>query len=61
MSRSFPIRRVGMYLRVSTAEQTTENQRRELMAVAERHGWTVVRIFEDAGISGVKNATVDRA
>jgi DNA invertase Pin-like site-specific DNA recombinase len=24
------------------------------MAVAERHGWAVVRIFEDAGISGVK-------
>jgi DNA invertase Pin-like site-specific DNA recombinase len=46
--------RVGLYLRVSTSEQTTENQRRELMAVAERHGWAVVRIFEDAGISGVK-------
>jgi DNA invertase Pin-like site-specific DNA recombinase len=48
-------RRVGVYLRVSTAEQTTENQRRELMAVAERHGWAVVRIFEDAGISGAKS------
>lgn len=48
-------RRVGVYLRVSTAEQTTENQRRELMAVAERHGWAVVRTFEDAGISGAKS------
>ncbi len=55
MSPSLPIRRVGMYLRVSTAEQTTEDQRRELMAVAERHGWAVAQIFEDAGISGAKN------
>jgi DNA invertase Pin-like site-specific DNA recombinase len=48
-------RRVGLYLRVSTSEQTTANQRRELMAVAERHDWAVVRIFEDAGISGAKS------
>jgi DNA invertase Pin-like site-specific DNA recombinase len=32
-------KRVGIYLRVSTAEQTTENQRRELMTIAERSGW----------------------
>jgi DNA invertase Pin-like site-specific DNA recombinase len=47
-------KRVGIYLRVSTSEQTTENQRRELEAVAVRHGWTVVQVFEDAGISGAK-------
>jgi DNA invertase Pin-like site-specific DNA recombinase len=40
------------YLRVSTSEQTTSNQRRELEAVAERHGWSVVNAFEDSGISG---------
>jgi predicted site-specific integrase-resolvase len=45
-------KRVGLYLRVSTSEQTTDNQRRELEAVAARHGWTVVQVFEDAGISG---------
>jgi hypothetical protein len=55
MSKDPTIRRVGLYLRVSTAEQTTENQRRELVAVAERHGWVVVRVFEDAGISGAKS------
>ena len=49
-----PAKRVGIYLRVSTSEQTTENQRRELEAVAVRHGWTVVQVFEDAGISGAK-------
>jgi hypothetical protein len=32
-------KRVALYLRVSTSEQTTRNQRRELHAVAERHGW----------------------
>jgi DNA invertase Pin-like site-specific DNA recombinase len=47
-------KRVGIYLRVSTAEQTCDNQRRELEAVAARHGWTVVQVFEDAGISGAK-------
>jgi DNA invertase Pin-like site-specific DNA recombinase len=45
-------RRVGIYLRVSTDGQTTENQRRELEAVAARSGWEVVGFYEDAGISG---------
>jgi DNA invertase Pin-like site-specific DNA recombinase len=47
-------KRVALYLRVSTTEQTVENQRRELEAVAERHGWNVVAVFTDAGISGSK-------
>jgi DNA invertase Pin-like site-specific DNA recombinase len=47
-------KRVAIYLRVSTTEQTTTNQRRELHAVANRHGWFVVQVFEDAGISGTK-------
>jgi DNA invertase Pin-like site-specific DNA recombinase len=45
-------KRVALYLRVSTTEQTVENQQRELEAVAERHGWNVVAIFSDSGISG---------
>jgi DNA invertase Pin-like site-specific DNA recombinase len=48
------MKRVGVYLRVSTDSQTTENQRRELEAVAARSGWTVVGFYEDAGISGAK-------
>lgn len=44
--------RVALYLRVSTKEQTTENQSRELEAVAKRSGWSVVGVYEDAGISG---------
>jgi DNA invertase Pin-like site-specific DNA recombinase len=45
---------VALYLRVSTSEQTTRNQRRQLETVAKRNGWQVVAIFEDAGISGAK-------
>ena len=47
-------KRVALYLRVSTSEQPTRNQRRELHAVAERHGWHVVATYEDAGVSGAK-------
>jgi DNA invertase Pin-like site-specific DNA recombinase len=35
-------RRIAIYARCSTEEQTTENQIRELRAVASRHGWDVV-------------------
>jgi DNA invertase Pin-like site-specific DNA recombinase len=49
-------RRVGIYLRVSTDGQTTENQRRELEAIAARTGWEVVGFYEDAGISGSNGA-----
>jgi DNA invertase Pin-like site-specific DNA recombinase len=47
-------KRVGLYLRVSTNEQTTENQRRELERVAEQRGWQVVEVYSDHGISGAK-------
>jgi DNA invertase Pin-like site-specific DNA recombinase len=46
--------RVALYLRVSTDGQTVENQQRELQAVAERHGWQVVGVFSDPGVSGTK-------
>jgi len=36
-------KRAAIYLRVSTSGQTTENQRRELMAVATQCGWHLVR------------------
>jgi len=47
-------KRVALYTRVSTDQQTTENQRRELIAVAKRMGWEIVCEFEDQGISGAK-------
>lgn len=49
------MKRIGIYLRVSTDSQSTDNQRRVLLEVAERSGWEVVAIFEDAGISGSKS------
>ena len=48
------IKRVALYVRVSTDHQTIKNQERELAAVAERHGWSVVAVFKDQGISGAK-------
>lgn len=47
-------KRIALYTRVSQDSQTTENQRRELIAVAERLGWEVVAEFTDHGISGSK-------
>jgi DNA invertase Pin-like site-specific DNA recombinase len=38
--------RVAFYLRVSTGERTTENQRRELEIIARRRGWDVVTVYE---------------
>lgn len=48
------IKRAALYIRVSTDQQTTMNQRMVLEEVAARHGWNIVSIFEDAGISGAK-------
>jgi DNA invertase Pin-like site-specific DNA recombinase len=46
--------RAAIYLRVSTTEQTTDNQERELRAAADRMGHEVVKVYEDRGISGAK-------
>ena len=48
------MRRAVFYLRVSTQDQTTANQERELRAVAERMRWEVVKVYKDHGISGAK-------
>jgi DNA invertase Pin-like site-specific DNA recombinase len=39
--------RVALYLRVSTDGQTTANQEEELLAVAERKGCEIVRVYRD--------------
>ena len=48
------MKRAVLYLRVSTIEQTTANQERELRQAAERAGWEVVKVYKDHGISGAK-------
>jgi len=48
------IKNVAIYARVSTDQQTTENQLFELRAVARRHRWEVTQEYIDHGISGAK-------
>jgi DNA invertase Pin-like site-specific DNA recombinase len=44
----------ALYLRVSTQDQTTANQERELREVAARMGCEIVHVYKDHGISGAK-------
>lgn len=46
--------RVGIYTRVSTAEQSTEGQKHELKEYARRRGWRIQKIYSDT-ISGTKS------
>jgi DNA invertase Pin-like site-specific DNA recombinase len=48
------MKRAVLYLRVSTQDQTTANQERELRQVADRAGWEIVHVYKDHGISGAK-------
>src|SRR3979411_510365 len=48
------MKRAVLYLRVSTIEQTTANQERELREVASRMGCEIVKVYKDHGISGAK-------
>ena len=48
------MRRAVFYLRVSTIDQTTANQERELREIAARMGCEVVKVYKDHGISGAK-------
>jgi DNA invertase Pin-like site-specific DNA recombinase len=46
--------RAGIYARVSTVDQTCENQLLELRRYAEARGWTPVE-YVDRGVSGAKD------
>ena len=48
------MKRAVLYLRVSTIDQTTANQDRELREVATRMGCEIVKVYKDHGISGAK-------
>jgi DNA invertase Pin-like site-specific DNA recombinase len=48
------MKRAVLYLRVSTIDQTTANQERELQAIAGRMGWEIGKVYKDHGISGAK-------
>src|SRR6266550_3551866 len=48
------MRRAVIHLRVSTIEQTTANQERELREIASRMGCEIVKVYRDHGISSAK-------
>ena len=48
------MKRAAVYLRVSTLDQTTANQERELRQIAGRSGLEIVKVYKDHGISGAK-------
>jgi len=50
------MKRVAIYCRVSTKDQTCERQLIELREVAENHGWNIVDEYVDHGISGAKKS-----
>jgi putative DNA-invertase from lambdoid prophage Rac len=47
--------RVALYVRVSTAEQNSELQLRELTEYADRYGWQIVGVYQEV-ISGAKSS-----
>jgi DNA invertase Pin-like site-specific DNA recombinase len=48
------MKKVCLYVRVSTSKQTVENQIRELTEYSDRCGYSIVEIYRDEGISGSK-------
>jgi DNA invertase Pin-like site-specific DNA recombinase len=48
------MKRAVLYLRVSTLDQTTANQERELREIADRMGCEIVKVYKDHGISGTR-------
>ena len=55
MSTNSTAKKVALYFRVSTNLQTIENQRLELEKYCERQGWSIVRTYNDTGLSGSKS------
>ena len=54
MISSTPGQRVGIYLRVSTLNQETENQLLQLRTLYEQRGWRVVKEYVDVANRDVK-------
>lgn len=46
--------KVALYTRVSTHEQSSDMQHRDLLQYCAQRGWTVAREFTDHGISGTR-------
>jgi DNA invertase Pin-like site-specific DNA recombinase len=48
------VKRIALYSRVSTSDQTRENQLNDLREYCRARGWTDVEEFIDTGVSGTK-------
>jgi DNA invertase Pin-like site-specific DNA recombinase len=46
--------KIAIYLRVSTENQTTENQKIAIENYCKAQGWQIAKTYEDVGISGAK-------
>ena len=49
------MKRSAIYLRVSTSDQTVENQRLAVESYCKLQGWKVVKVYEDVGVSGAQD------
>ena len=49
-------KRVAIYCRVSTNDQSCERQLVELREVAKNHNWEIVQEYVDTGVSGAKTS-----
>lgn len=48
--------KVAIYVRVSTSDQSTEMQLRDLQEYVAARGWEVYKVYDDAGHSGAKSS-----
>ena len=48
-------KRAAMYVRVSSGEQNTGAQERELREYVQRRGWKLLQIYRDQGVSGASS------
>jgi DNA invertase Pin-like site-specific DNA recombinase len=53
-----PIKRVGAYIRVSTADQNTDLQAREIREFVESRGWNCLQLYEEKGSGSTSNRSV---
>src|SRR5947209_9247634 len=54
LARGAAVKRVALYLRVSTTEQSPESQLQDLRGLAEQRGLVIVGEYTDHGVSGAK-------
>lgn len=50
-----PDKKIALYFRVSTLDQSTDMQRDDLRKYAKARGWTVYKEFSDEGVSGSRD------